>query len=247
MFINNINPTLLQLGPFEIRYYGIIFALGFLIALFYLKWQVRKKNLDLTDEQIDNLIFYVIIGAVIGARIFHIVFWEPIFYFNNPLEIIKVWKGGLAFYGGVTGVVIAVIYFCRKNNFSFLKLMDFISIPAIFGLALGRIANFTNSELYGPVTNLSWCVQFQGVEGCRHPYQIYSAIKRFLIVIYLFSIDRSKHKDGFVFANGLILISIGRFLLDFLREDILILSLTPGQYLSIIAFVIGIYLWKKTK
>src|SRR3989344_5929412 len=247
MFINNINPTLLQLGPFEIRYYGIIFALGFLITLFYLKWQVKKKNIDLNNEQIDNLIFYTIIGAVVFARIFHIVFWEPRFYFNNPLEIIKLWKGGLAFYGGVTGVVIAVVYFCKKNKLSFLKIMDFISIPAIFGLALGRIANFTNSELYGPVTNLPWCVQFNGVEGCRHPYQIYSAIKRFLIVIYLVSIDQSKHKDGFVFASGLVLISIGRFLLDFLREDILVLSLTPGQYLSLIAFVIGIYLWKKTK
>ena len=125
--------------------------------------------------------------------------------------------------------------------------MDFISIPAIFGLALGRIANFTNSESYGPVTNLPWCVQFKGVEGCRHPYQIYSAIKRFLIVIYLVLIDKSKHKDGFVFANALILMSLGRFLLDFVREDIKVLSLTPGQYLSIIALIIGIYLWKKAK
>ncbi len=246
MFINNINPTLLQLGPFEIRYYGIIFALGFLITLFYLKWQVKKKNLDLSDEQIDNLIFYCIIGVVIFARLFHIIFWEPKFYLNNPLEIFKVWRGGLAYYGGLAGVLIAVMYFCKKNRFSFLKLMDFLSIPAIFGLALGRIANFTNSELYGTVTNLSWCVQFQNVEGCRHPYQIYSAIKRFSIVIYLVLIDKGKHKDGFVFASALALMSLGRFLLDFVREDTRFLF-TPGQYLSIIVLIIGIYLYRKTR
>ncbi len=247
MFINNINPTLLQLGPFEIRYYGLIFALGFLIALFYLKWQAKKKNLLLSSEQIDNLIFYMIMGAVIGARVFHIAFWEPIFYFNNPLEIFKVWKGGLAFYGGVTGVVIAVVYFCRKNNFSFLKLMDYVSIPAIFSLAFGRIGNFTNGEIYGHVTDLPWCVQFKGVEGCRHPYQIYSAIKRLLIVAYLLLIDKNKHKEGFVFSNAIILISAGRFLLDFLREDITILSLTPGQYLSLVFLIGGIWLYRKTK
>ena len=246
MLINNINPTLLQLGPFEIRYYGIIFALGFLITLFYLKWQIKKKNLELTEDQLDSLILYLIIFVVLFSRVIHVIFWEPSYYFNNPLEIFKLWKGGLAFYGGLIGAALAVYYFCKKNKFPVLRLADFLIIPATFGLALGRIANFTNGELYGPITILPWCVQFQGVDGCRHPYQIYSAIKRFLIFTYLIFIDKTKHKDGFVFANFLILISIGRFLLDFLREDIRFF-LTPGQYLSILALIIGIWIYKRTK
>lgn len=240
-FIHNINPTLLQLGPFEIRYYGIIYALGFLLAYYILNLYRKKGKLNITKDDLDNYIFYLVIGVVVGARLAHVVFWDPIYYLNNPLRILMLWKGGMAFHGGLAGAIIVSYYFCKKRGISFARLADILIVPTTFILALGRIANFINGELVGTVTNVSWCVKYQSIDGCRHPYQLYAALKRLIIFGILLLLNKKEHKDGFLFWIFILLTGFGRFFLDFFREDVRLLGLSVGQYFSLAMVIAGVY------
>src|SRR3989344_5785490 len=179
MFINNINPTLLHIGFLEIRYYGLVYLLGFI--LLYLFLNKNKDKISMTKDDIYNLIFYIFLGILIGSRALHIL-WELPYYISNPIKIFYFWEGGMAFHGDLIGTAIASYYFCRKKKISIAKLADIIVIPAVIVLALGRIANFINGELYGTITNAPWCVKFSDAEGCRHPAQLYSALKRFIVL-----------------------------------------------------------------
>src|SRR3989338_5485905 len=161
MFYNNINPALFHIGPFEIRYYGIIYALGFILAYFFVYHLAKKRNLNLTKDDVADLIFYLIIGTVAGARLFEIIFYEPAYYLANPLEMPAIWHGGLSFHGGLVGAILAAVLFCKKKKVHFYDLADIVVIPLAFALFLGRIANFINGEIVGRVTNLPWCVKFR--------------------------------------------------------------------------------------
>jgi len=240
MFYHNINPTLITLGPLEIRYYGLIFALAFLIAYFFLKKHKFKKQ-----DHLESLIIYLIIGVIIGSRLFEVIFYNLPYYLTNPIKIIAIWQGGLSFHGGITGAAIALYLFTRKYKYNFLKLADLIAIPAALALCFGRIANFINAELYGRVTSIPWAVKFPNAEGFRHPSQLYEATKNLLIFFIL--LFKNKNKPGNTFALFLILYSTLRFFIEFVREpQILIGPLTMGQLLSIPLFIIGIILYKKT-
>ena len=243
----NINPDLISIGLLHIRYYGIIYVLGFLITFFYLNHQRKKQKLELSKDQIYDLIFYLIIGVVLGARIFEVLFWNPSHYFNNLLEIFAIWNGGLSFHGGLAGALFAIYLFSKKNNISLLKLADLIVITATLALSLGRIGNLLNSEIYGTITNVSWCFNFLDVEGCRHPYQIYSSLAHLFSFFILLILNKKEKKQGFIFFIGLILFGIVRFILDFFREDPRWFSLTLGQYLSIPLILISIYILIKLK
>ena len=238
----NINPELFSIGSLEVRYYGLIYVLGFIIAFLYLNYQRKKQKLELSKDQIYDLMLYLVIGVVLGARIFEVLFWQPSYYFNNPLQIIAIWNGGMSFHGGLIGAVISAYLFCKKNNFSLLKLLDIIVIPGVFALALGRIGNLFNSEIYGTATSVSWCFNFPNTENCRHPYQIYAALKRFLVFGILLILNKKEHKNGYIFFMGIFLLAIGRFLLDFLREDIRWLGLSLGQYFSLAIILIASYI-----
>lgn len=242
MFVNNINPTLLTLGPFEIRYYGIIYALGFVLIIYFLRYFTKKGYINLSEQQISDLVFWLVIGIVGGARIFEVLFWNPSYYFAHPLEIPAVWNGGLSFHGAVAGAIVVVYYFSKKYKINMLRLMDLLTIPAALGTALGRIGNFLNSELYGTATQLPWCVKFTKVDDlCRHPYQIYSFFMRTLLFGYLFYINGKKHKDGYIFWNFIFWFGLVRFFLDFTRADELYLGISIGQWLSVVMVLIGGY------
>ena len=237
MWIHNLNPVLLDLGPLEIRYYGLVYVLGFLFALW---WLTRYRDkIGFTKDQVYDLVFYLIVGGVVGARLFHILFWEPSYYLANPLKILFFWEGGMAFHGGIAGGLIAAWFYKKKKDFNLWKVADLLSIPMALVFALGRIANFINAELPGTITNLSWCVDF-GDGQCRHPVQIYATIKRLLIAGVLVLLSRKQHKDGFLFFTMITLLGIGRFFIDFLREDILYWGLSMGQLTSLAMFLIGL-------
>ena len=238
----NFNPEIFSLFGLSVRYYGLIYVIGFLITFFYLNYLRKKQKLKLSKEQIYDLLFYLILGVVIGARVFEVLFWNPDYYFNNPLQILAVWNGGMSFHGGLIGAVIAGYLFCKKTNFSLLKLLDLIVIPGAFALALGRIGNLLNSEIYGTITNVSWCFNFQNAENCRHPYQVYAALKRFLVFFILILLNKREHKNGYLFFISMLLLSIGRLILDFFREDIRYLGLSLGQYFSIAIIIIASYI-----
>ena len=198
---------------------------------------------------VDSLIVYLVIGTVLGARLFEVLFYNPSFYFGNPLEVLAVWHGGLSFHGGLIGAMLASYIFCRKYNIDYLELADIVSIPLAFGLFLGRIANFINGELYGYETSLPWAVKFQGADGFRHPTQIYEALKNLFIFFILFNLKDKKYKKGTLFFIFITLYGLLRFFIEFLKvPESYLLGLPTGQLFSILMFLIGgIYLIKNGK
>lgn len=243
MFVNNIDPVLFSIGPFEIRYYGLAYAIGFLIGYWFL-FNIGKKRLikNFDEKKADSLIFYSIIGMLIGARIVFFLFANPSVFFQDPLELFRVWNGGMSFHGALVGMIISTSIFAKKHNVSFLRLADAISLISTIGLTLGRLANFTNSELYGPVTNVFWCVKFRTAEGCRHPYQIYAALSHFVTFIILYLLYKKPHKPGFIFYNFIAIYGLFRFVTDFFRDDApFLLGLSLGQVASLLMMILGVY------
>lgn len=250
MFINNLSPIAFQIYSFEIRWYSLAYILGIILGWFYCKKRLIK------DEKIYNLfddyITYLIIGIILGGRLGYVLFYNLNYYLENPIEIIMIWNGGMSFHGGLIGVIISTIIFCRKNKTDAYVFLDLISLVAPIGLFFGRIANFINSELYGKATNVFWSVKFINIDNIsRHPSQIYEAffegIILFVILNYLVKKDILK-QPGVISAIFLILYSSLRFILEFYREPdlhigYLVFQLTMGQLISIIFFILGIFLY----
>ena len=246
MFMHNINPVLLRLGPFEIRYYGLFYVLGFVMAYFIIDYLAKKKKISLSKDDIADFLLYIIVGTVLGARIFYIIFYNLPFYLSNPFEMLAVWHGGLSFHGGLIGSVIAGFYFCKRKKIDFYEIADITVIPLALGLALGRIGNFINGELYGRITDVPWAVKFPDAEGFRHPSQIYESFKNLLIFSTLWIIKDKKLPRGFIFWLFVVMYSALRFIVEFTREPdeqlgFIIGFLTMGQILSIIMFAIGLF------
>lgn len=246
MFYHNINPILVSFGPFEIRYYGIIYALGFILAYFFLRHFIRQKKLKMSEQELDTYLVYLIIGVVLGARLFEILFYNLSWYLAHPAEFIAIWHGGLSFHGGLVGAIISTWLFCKKKQLHFLHLADYIVIPAALGLALGRIGNFLNGELPGRITAVPWAVQFPGFDGFRHPSQVYESIKNLIIFSILLVHVKKQHKDGYLFGLFLFWYGLLRFLIEFVREpETMVWFLTMGQALSIPVIILGLYLIMK--
>ena len=249
MFINNFDPVAIQIFSIEIRWYSLAYIIGILLG-----WILSKRffisNVEL-KEKFDDFLTFVILGIIIGGRLGYVILYNPNYYLDNLIDIFKIWEGGMSFHGGLIGVVLASIYFAKKNNQNFFIYLDVISIVAPIGIFFGRVANFINSELYGTETNLPWAVQFIKIDNLyRHPTQLYEALFEglilFLILIYLRNKGLMKI-TGLMSGIFLICYSIFRFMIEFLRvpdEQIgyLIFNLTMGQIISCIFFLIGIYL-----
>ena len=249
MFINNFDPVAIQIFSIEIRWYSLAYIIGILLG-----WILSKRffisNVEL-KEKFDDFLTFVILGIIIGGRLGYVILYNPNYYLDNLIDIFKIWEGGMSFHGGLIGVVLASIYFAKKNNQNFFIYLDVISIVAPIGIFFGRIANFINSELYGTETNLPWAVQFIKIDNLyRHPTQLYEALFEglilFLILIYLRNKGLMKI-TGLMSGIFLICYSIFRFIIEFLRvpdEQVgyLLFNLTMGQIISCIFFLIGIYL-----
>ena len=246
MFIHNIDPVLLSLGPFQIRYYGLFWLIGFVMGYFLLIHLAKRKELSITKDDIADLLLYIIIGTVLGARLFYILVYNLPFYLSNPFEMLSVWHGGLSFHGGLIGAVIAELIYCRRKKIGFYDIADIIVMPLALGLALGRIANFINGELYGRITDLPWAVKFPDAEGFRHPSQIYESFKNLIIFLALWAVKDKKLPKGLIFWLFVAMYSALRFIVEFTREPdeqlgFIISFLTMGQILSIIMFAIGLF------
>lgn len=248
VFIHNINPTLFDFtlfgANFEIRYYGMLYMLSFIIAYFMIRYLAKQRKLGITDDDAADLILYILVGVVAGARVFYIVFYNLQYYLQNPLEMVAVWHGGLSFHGGLAGAALAGWYFCRKKKISFYKLADIAVIPAAIGLALGRIGNFLNGEVYGRVTEMPWGVKFPDAEGFRHPSQLYESLKNLAIFATLWKIKDKMLPDGFLFWSFVTMYGLLRFLIEFVKEPDSQLGFflgyfTMGQLLTFPMFVGG--------
>ena len=240
MWVNNLDPVILNLGFAEIRWYGVVYVLGFFFSLWWLLQLQKKGKLQLSKEEVWDFFLNLMLGVLLGSRLLMMA-WDPQTYLFHPLNLLKFWEGGMSFHGGFVGIVLAGWLFCWKKKVNFWQMADYLSIPAVLALGLGRIANFLNGELVGRLFNGRWCVVFPGYDQqCRHPYVLYEAGKRFLIFGWLLVLNwKNEFKTGFIFWNFVLLEGLGRFLLDFYREEALYSGLTLGQWFSLVMVVVA--------
>lgn len=254
----NVSPVLVNIGPLQLRYYGLMFLIAFLLGLRGMRWICIKEGVN--PEKMETLLTYVFIGTLVGARLGHCLFYDPGYYLSNPLEIFKIWHGGLASHGGVTGVILAVLLYSYKNrDIPFLWLADRVAIFTAFSGGFIRIGNLMNSEIIGKPTGSNFGFVFTRVDQVvRHPTQIYESLTYFtLAFVLLYLYRRFKHKPptGLLLGIALAVVFLARFLLEFLKENQEAFEksmvLNMGQLLSIPFFILGIYLavtsFKKSK
>lgn len=247
-FIWNIDPVLLSLGPVTIHWYGAIFASSIFAGLYYMKWVYQQENQNV--ESLDNLLVYVVIGIIVGARLGHCFFYDPDYYFSNPLKILAIWEGGLASHGGGLGAIIGAYFYTRKNPLSFIWLLDRLAIAtALFGIFV-RSANFVNAEIIGKATDVPWAVVFQRIDNvARHPAQLYEAIAYAIIFIsltMLYKFTKAKTYQGMLLGLFLIMTFTARFIIEYFKQQqaayTIEISLNTGQMLSIPFFLVGVVL-----
>jgi phosphatidylglycerol:prolipoprotein diacylglycerol transferase len=249
LYYPTINPTIIKIGPLQIRWYGIMYILAFLASYFLVKYQIRKKRLPIDINTVNDLFLFLIIGLIVGARLGYVVFYNLPFYLSHPLKLFAVWEGGMSFHGGLIGIIFAGLLFIKNRKASFWEFADLISVTAPIGLGLGRLGNFINAELYGRVTNLPWGMIFpSGGILPRHPSQLYELfLEGILLFVVLWLIKDFHFKKGTLFCLFLILYSIFRFFMEFFREPdpqlgFLFSFITMGQILSIVMCISGLIL-----
>jgi len=248
VFYHNLNPIIFSIGSLEVRWYGLMYVLSFIVVYFYARAAVKHKKLPITYKDLDDLMIWLVAALIIGARLFEVVFYNPSYYLSNPSEIIAIWHGGLSFHGGLAGVLIAGYAFSKRKKISFLQMCDVFVVPLALAQVFGRIGNFINGELYGRVTSLPWGVKFPSAEGFRHPSQLYEAAYDLVIFGFLFFQRNLKRKPGYLLGWFLVLYSIFRFFTEFVRApEIMIGPLTMGQCLNIPMFILGVYLLYRIK
>ncbi len=243
----HINPILVEIGPFRLSWYGLMYVLGFVASYLLVRYQMKRKDFGVSKLDIENLYFYLILGLVIGARVGYVLFYDLRMYLADPLEIFAIWHGGMSFHGGLIGVLVVGVLFCWKNKKSFWKIADLIIVTVPIGLGLGRIGNFINGELYGRVTHVPWGMIFpKGGPLPRHPSQLYeSALEGGVLFLILWYVKDKKLPDGALLAIFLILYGVFRFFVEFFREPDVQLGFilgpfTMGQVLCSVMIVLGI-------
>lgn len=219
-----IDPIALRLGPLAVHWYGIMYALGFVAGYSYFLFLAKKKYLKLEAQQIDTFMLYAFLGIVVGGRLGYILFYNLQYYLENPIKMLAVWDGGLSFHGGLVGVVLLGIYFCKKNKINVLLMADYTVAIAALGMFFGRIGNFINAELYGVPTNLPIGIVFPGTDEPRHPSQLYEAAKNlvfFLVtmpIVLRGKLQSKTYKPGLILWSFLLYYGVVRFCIEFVRE-----------------------------
>lgn len=242
----NIDPIFLKIGPLALRWYGLMYALSFILAYKFLPFIAARKKLKVSEEQVSDLLFYVALGVILGGRLGYVLFYNPVFYLSNPGRIFSVWEGGMSFHGGLIGVIIVGTLFCRNKKVPFYPWADISMMSVAIGLGLGRIGNFINGELFGRATDVPWCMVFpDGGPVCRHPSQLYqAALEGGAIFLVLWVLSKKNVAAGTLFWALICLYGLFRFLVEFVREPdahigFLFQYFSMGQLLSLPMFVIG--------
>ena len=257
MIIHNLDPVFLQIGFFSLRWYSLAYIFGIFLGWWYGKKIIQEKsnvrNKEYYLAEFDNLITYIIISIIIGGRMGYVIFYNLSYYLGNPLDIIKIWEGGMSFHGALIGVVIGTYIFSIRKKTETFFLLDIIACVSPIGIFFGRVANFINSELVGKVTNVNWGVVFPKIDNAvRHPSQLYEAflegIILFLILNFIFF--KKNNKIGYCSSFFLILYGIFRIIAELFREpDVQIGyvfgSISLGMLLSAVMVFVGTIIYIK--
>jgi len=245
----HVNPEIFHIGHFAIRWYGLLFALAFLLGYIIVGNMFKKEGVP--EKLLDKLTLYMALGTIIGARLGHVCFYEPAYYCQHPAEILKIWHGGLASHGAAIGILLALWIFAKETKRPFLWILDRIVVVVALSGFFIRSGNLMNSEIYGIPTRLPWGFIFErnGETVPKHPTQIYEALSYLIIFIILYWIylkKKTKVVEGYLFSLFLILIFTARFFIEFIKENQVPfesrLPLDMGQLLSIPFVLTGIIL-----
>ncbi len=244
----DINPEIFHLGPFSIRWYGLLFALGFLLGYQIVERMFKHDNINI--EWLDKLFIYTMIATVVGARLGHVFFYGWDFYSQHPSEILKVWHGGLASHGAAIGIILALWFYSKRvSKKSILWILDYVVIPVALAGAFIRLGNLMNSEIIGMPAQVSWAFIFKRVDMIpRHPTQLYESVCYFIsfvILMLMYWKTDAKKREGLLFGTFLVLIFTARFFIEFIKENQEAFEqgmlLNMGQILSIPFVLLGTY------
>ncbi len=251
------DPVAIHLGPFGIHWYGLMYLVGFMSLLWLGKWRIRRHpDIGWSERDLDDILFYGALGVILGGRLGYVLFYQPAYFSQHPLEIFKLWAGGMSFHGGFLGVLLAMVLFAKKTGRRWLALMDFVAPLVPIGLGAGRLGNFINGELWGRTTDLPWGVVFPQVDALpRHPSQLYECgLEGIMLFGLLWWYSSRPRPVGAISALFLIGYGGSRFLVEFAREPdsflgALALGMSMGQWLSLPMLIVGIWMlrWSLAK
>lgn len=260
-----LDPIALSIGPLDLRWYSLAYLAGIFLGYLYLLRMIRQPGAPMARRHADDLVFYAALGVILGGRLGYVLFYRPEFYAQNPLEIVKMWDGGMSFHGGVIGTSLGIIYLAWKEKLQWLRLHDYVACVVPIGLFTGRLANFVNAELWGAPTSVPWAVRFpEVVDGLavvgppRHPSQLYEALLEgivlFGILAWMFWKTRSRYEPGKLVGAFLLFYGLFRFGVEFVREPDAHLvefaqrtGLHMGQWLCVPMILGGAYLMATAK
>jgi phosphatidylglycerol:prolipoprotein diacylglycerol transferase len=255
-----LSPVALDLGFFQLRWYSLAYLAGIFIGYWYLLKLLRQPGAPMARRHADDLVFYAALGIILGGRIGYVLFYNLSFYLDHPVDILKLWDGGMSFHGGVIGTSLGILYMARKEELPWLRVHDYVACCVPFGLFFGRLANFVNGELWGAETDVPWAVRFveyaQGqtlLGPPRHPSQLYEAglegLVLFAILWFMFWRTEARYQPGKLVGAFIFFYGIFRFGVEFVREPDAQLTrfaeatgLHMGQWLTIPMIVGGLYL-----
>jgi phosphatidylglycerol:prolipoprotein diacylglycerol transferase len=252
-----LDPVALDLGFFELRWYSLAYLAGIFIGYWYLLKLIKQPGSPMARRHADDLVFYAALGIILGGRIGYVLFYNLSYYLQNPLDILKLWDGGMSFHGGMVGTVLGILYLSRKEKLQWLRVHDYVACCVPFGLFFGRLANFVNHELWGAPADVPWAVRFpEIIDGMlvvgppRHPTQLYEAILEgvvlFAILAWMFWKTQARYEPGKLVGAFTFFYGLFRFLIEFVREPDAQLvgfaqstGLHMGQWLSLPMIILG--------
>jgi len=255
-----LKPTVFDIGWFQLRWYSIAYLAGIFVGYWYLLKLLKQPGAPMARRHADDLVFYAALGIILGGRLGYVLFYNLSFYLEHPLDILKLWDGGMSFHGGVIGTSLGILYLARKEGLQWLRVHDYVACCVPFGLFFGRLANFVNQELWGAETNVSWAIRFEEVTPYgkllgppRHPSQLYEAglegLVLFAILWFLFWRTQARYQPGKLVGAFIFFYGIFRFAIEFIREPDSQLAgfaqttgLHMGQWLTVPMIVGGLYL-----
>ena len=244
-----IDPVLIEIGPFAIRWYALAYIAGLVLAWRYCRWMTSLPPKRLTPVAFDDFLLWATLGVVLGGRLGYVIFYKPGYFLYHPQEILFLWQGGMSFHGGLLGVLGAIFFFARKQGVHYFTLADIVGAATPIGLGLGRVANFINGELYGRTTTVPWSMVFpNGGPEPRHPSQLYQAFLEGLLLflaLYILARRGALQRTGLLSGCFMIGYALSRMIAEFFREPdahlgFILGPITMGQVLSLPMLIVGV-------